>query len=126
MSDAPANRTRQWRGSNLYVINYVLHSGLRNQVPHNGPAGVYIFNDTRAHKVAQYTYYVLSGTGCAWATFAELAVDPWRTKKHSHDQHVTDEAGVCLVAVWFHGMSQNNFSCEYIWPLWDPALELPT
>lgn len=124
--DAPANCNRHWHGSNLYVIKSVLHSGLQNQVPDNGPPGVYSYTDTRANKAAGYCFYVLSGTGCAWTAFAELAVDPERTQKYSHDQHVTREAGVCLVALWFHGVSQNNFTCEYIWPLWDPALEVPT
>ena len=124
--DAPLSRPRQWHGSNLYVIESVLRTGLRNQIPASGnPPGVYSFDDARAHKMAYYSYYVLSGTGCAWTAFAELAFDPLQTKKFG-DQHVTDEAGVCLVALWFHGVSQKQFTEEYIWPLWEPDLEVPT
>ena len=125
VSDAPLSRARQWHGSNLYVIESVLRTGLRNQIPASGnPPGVYSFNDARAHKMAYYSYHVLSGTGCAWTAFAELAIDPLQTAKFG-DQHVTDEAGVCLVALWFHGVSQKDFTEEYIWPLWEPGLEVP-
>ena len=74
--------------------------------------------------MAYYSYHVLSGTGCAWSAFAELAIDPEKTSKFG-DQHRTDEAGVCLVALWFHGVSQTHFTEEYIWPLWDPDFEVP-
>ena len=85
-----------------------------------------MFNDTRAHKVSSYCYHVLSGSGCAWTVIAELAIDPHRTCKFSVDQKVADEADVAVVALWFHGVSQNDFNCEYIWPLWEPSLEVPT
>ena len=124
--EAIANRSRYWHGSNLYVINSAVRNGLRNQTADHGPRGVFCFSDTRAHKVSSYCYYILSGSGCAWTVIAELAIDPYRTRKFSVDQTFADEADVALVALWFHGVSQNEFNCEYIWPLWEPSLEVPT
>ena len=86
---------------------------------------MYSFSDTRAQKIAFYSYYVLSGAGCAWTAFAEVAVDT-RLTVRCGDQYVTDEAGVFLVALWFHGVSQSDFTGEYLWPLWEPDLEVPT
>ena len=57
---------------------------------------------------------------------AELAIDPSRVKKYAHDQFVADEKNVTLVALWFHGVSQNEFTNEWVWPVWDPSLEVPS
>ena len=124
VADPPPNSGSYWHGSILYVTYSLVRHGMRNHTPDHGPTGVYCFSDCRAQKVAGYCYYVLSGTGCAWTAIAELAICPTRTKKFSHDQCVADESNVTLVAIWFHGISQVEFSFEYIWPLWDPSLEV--
>ena len=124
IAEASANRGRYWHGSNLYVINSAVRNGLRNQTADHGPPGIFCFSDTRAHKVSSYCYHILSGSGCAWTVIAELAIDPHRTRKFSVDQKVADEADVALVALWFHGVSQCEFNCEYIWPPWEPSLEV--
>ena len=98
---------------------------MRNRKPDNGPPGVYCFSDCRAHKAAGYCCYVLSGIGCAWTAMAELVICPSRTKKFSHDQCVADQSNVTLVAIWLHVITQADFSYEYIFPLWDPSLEVP-
>ena len=115
---------KYWHGANLYVVYSLVRDGMRNHKPDNGPPGVYCFSDCRAHKVAGYCCYVLSGIGCAWTAIAELAICPSLTKKFSHDQCVADQSNVTLVAIWFHGITQADFSYEYIFPLWDPSLEV--
>jgi len=117
---------RYWHGLNMYVVKSVVDKGLRNYLPNHGPSGVYCFADVRAYKTASYCYYVLSGTGCAWTVVAELAIDPSHVKKYAHDQYVADETNVTLVALWFHGVSQNEFTNEWIWPVWNPSLEVPS
>ena len=97
---------------------------MRNYAPDNGPIGVYCFNDVSIAKVINYCHYVLSGTRCAWTAFAELAIPFHKTAKFSLDQRVAQQQDVTVVALWFHGVSQTQFTVEHIWPPWDPSLEV--
>ena len=77
-----------------------------------------------APKVANYCHYILSGSGCAWSAFAQFAIPAIKTKKYATDQRYAQSQDITMTALWFHGVSQNQFLAEYIWPLWDPALEI--
>ena len=58
----------------------------------------------------------------------ELKVHPEHTNKSgvSWDQWVTEEGYAVPHAVWFHGVTQEDFwPTMCIWPPWNPALEVP-
>ena len=58
----------------------------------------------------------------------ELKVHPAHTKKSGAqwDQWVTEEGYAVPHAVWFHGVTQEDFwPTMCIWPPWNPALEVP-
>ena len=124
LAKPPRDTERYWHGSNLYLAYSMGINGMRNYAPDNGPIGVYCFSDVRMAKVVNYCHYVLSGTGCAWTAFAELAIPFHKTAKFSSDQRVAQQQDVTLVALWFHGVSQTQFTVEHIWPPWDPSLEV--
>ena len=37
-----------------------------------------------------------------------------------------EQLDVTVVALWFHGISQNEFTNQWIWPVWTPSLEVPS
>ena len=98
--------------------------GPLNHKPSNGPTGVYCFTDLRSNQVSYYCHYILSGSGCAWASFAQFAIPAGKTKKYAADQRYAQSEDITMTALWFHGVPQNQFTAEYIWPFWDPALEI--
>ena len=120
----PPHMERCWHGSNLYCAHSLFTQGPLNYTPSNGPSGVYCFTNLRGHKVLHYCYYTLSGSGCAWAVFAQFAVPIGKSKKVSTDQRCAQAEDILMTALWFHGLEQREFSAEYIWPTWDPALEI--
>ena len=120
----PRHMERCWHGSNLYCAYSLFTKGPQNYTPANGPPGVYCFTDPRAHKVPHYCVYILSGSGCAWTVFAQFAVPPGKSKKFSADQRCAQAQDIIMTALWFHGIEQREFSAEYIWPTWVPALEI--
>ena len=124
MAVDPPHMERFWHGSNLYCASSLYKQGPVNHKPSNGPTGVYCFTDARGTKVANYCLYILSCSGCAWSAFAQFAIPAIKTKKYATDQRYAQSQDITMTALWFHGVSQNQFLAEYIWPLWDPALEI--
>ena len=124
IAEQPPDMMTYWHGSNLYSITSLYMQGPANHVPSNGPSGVYCFSDARANKVVHYCHYVLSGSGRAWATFAQFAILASQTKKFATDQHYAQAKDITLTAIWFHAVPQDQFVAEYIWPIWDASLEI--
>ena len=124
IAEHPRHTETFWHGSNLYCATSLYMQGPANHEPANGPSGVYCFTDARANKVAYYCHYVLSGSGRAWAAIAQLAIPATKTKKFSTDQRYAQAQDITITALWFHTVSQDQFVAEYIWPCWDPTLEI--
>ena len=124
MAVDPPHMERFWHGSNLYCASSLYKQGPVNHKPSNGPRGVYCFTDARGAKVANYFHYILSGSGCAWASFAQFAIPAGKTKKYAADQRHAQSEDITMTALRFHGIPQNQFTAEYISPIWDPAIEI--
>ena len=120
----PDGSVRSWHGTNLYCAHSVAVHGLFAKKTDHGPHGIYSFSDNQIWKIQFYCYYTLSGSGCAWAVFAQFAVPIGKSKKVSTDQRCAQAEDILMTALWFHGLEQREFSTEYIWPPWDPALEI--
>ena len=120
----PRYSERCWHGTNLYCAHSLFMHGPRNNIPANGPTGVYCFTDLRLQKVPFYCVYTLSGSGRAWTVFVELAVPDDKYKRVSKDQRCAQARDITMTAIWFHGVEHPEFSAEYIWPTWNPDLEV--
>ena len=124
MAVQPPNMDRFWHGSNLYCALSMYKQGPLNHRPSNGPTAVYCFTNLRGHKVSHYCHYILSGSGCAWTSFAQFAIPAGKTKKYSVDQRYAQAEDIIMTALWFHGVPQSQFTAECIWLIWDPAIEI--
>ena len=126
--DAPAHYETSWHGSNLYVARSIIETRTM-EASHgsHGHYGVWSNKVSRRSKCGSYMYYIPSGSGVVWGVMFELRVDRAFTKVSgaNYDQWVTLPEHVRVVSAWFHGVSQSDFwPCMYIWPVWDPRLEV--
>ena len=120
----PDHSDRSWHGTNLYCAHPVAKHGLRGRTPQHGPFGVYSFNDSRVWKMQFYCVYTLSGTGRAWTAIVELAIPDGKYQTVSKVQWCSQAEDTTIVAVWLHGLEYSEFRSEFIWPTWNPELEI--
>ena len=120
----PRHSERCWHGTNLYFAHSLAMHGPCNSTPAHGPNGVYCFPDRRLWKVPFYCVYTLSGTGRAWTAIVELAVPDGKYQTVSKDQRCAQAQDITMIAVWFHGVEHSEFIGEFIWPTWNPDLEV--
>ena len=120
----PDHSDRSWHGTNLYCAHSVAKHGLRGSTPQHGPFGVYSFNDSRVWKMQFYCVYTLSGTGRAWTAIVELAIPDGKYQTVSKVQWCSQAEDTTIVAVWLHGLEYSEFRSEFIWPTWNPELEI--
>ena len=120
----PHHSVRSWHGTNLYCAQSVAKHGLRGSTPDHGPFGVYSFNDSRVWKMQFYCVYTISGTGRAWTAIVELAIPDGKYQTVSKVQWCSQAEDTTIVAVWLHGLEYSEFRSEFIWPTWNPELEI--
>ena len=128
MGPCPDFKT-SWHGSNLYVAGSIIKTG--KMLPSYGDSGrksgIWSMKSSNRRLCGSYMYYILSGSGVAWSVMFELKIDPNHTKKggSSSHQYCTEEGHATVHAAWFHGVTQDDFfPGMYIWPTWNPDLEL--
>ena len=115
---------RAWSGVNMYILWSIFRFGWKGSWGKNGQFGGWCHKDSTRKRCGSYMYYVQSGTGIAWGVLLELLVDRTRGRT-AQDQWVQDEGSSAIVAVWFHGVKHKDFfGGQYIWPAWDPGLEV--
>ena len=118
-----------WHGSNLYVAGSIIKTGkMWGSYDASGRLfGIWSHKSSNRKLCGSYMYYILSGSGVAWSVMFELRIDLNHTQRggSSSHQHCTEEGHATVHAAWFHGVAQDDwFPGMYIWPTWNPDLEL--